>query len=278
MQLPVDKRPICFRLSSEIYHAVFEAVGAASMAWNPRPSSEVFHSEEASKIAIDLCFKIANEIEREKSMVWGRTPIRPTMDELACRETVPELWTDKRSPKEGFVCHDYYRIYEREFTKWRDHPIRILEIGINVGASIKVWLDYFTQAKVYGVDIEEFHSKVGELDPARFTFVRGDQSDPEFWQAFIHTHGTRWDIIIDDGCHFSGPIIESYRALWQFVAPGGYYVIEDLSEVRNPASHTPNYPNQIEFVQNLVAGLNVKPNDVDEIMCSYELCVLRKKQ
>lgn len=63
MALPVEKRPICYRVSSEIYHAVFEAVGAASMCWNPKPSHEVFHSEAASKIAVDLLFKIAEELE-----------------------------------------------------------------------------------------------------------------------------------------------------------------------------------------------------------------------
>ncbi len=60
MKLPVDKRPICFRLSSEMYHDIFQAVGAASMAWTPRPGSEVFNSEEASKIAVEICFKAAS--------------------------------------------------------------------------------------------------------------------------------------------------------------------------------------------------------------------------
>lgn len=65
MALPVEKRPICFRISSEMYHAVFKAIGAASMCWNPTPSNEVFASERASQIAVDLCFKIAEEIEKK---------------------------------------------------------------------------------------------------------------------------------------------------------------------------------------------------------------------
>lgn len=72
MRLPVKKRPICFRISSEMYHAVFEAIGAASMCWKPRPGKQVFSSEKAGKIAVDLCFKIAEEIERLKSKRRGR--------------------------------------------------------------------------------------------------------------------------------------------------------------------------------------------------------------
>lgn len=64
MKLPLKERPICFRLSSEMYHAVYEAIGAASMCWKPRPGKEVFASEEASDIAVQLCFKIAEEVEK----------------------------------------------------------------------------------------------------------------------------------------------------------------------------------------------------------------------
>ena len=64
MALPLKERPICFRISSEIYHKVFETVGAASMCWELRPGDQVFASEQASKLAVELCFAIANEIEK----------------------------------------------------------------------------------------------------------------------------------------------------------------------------------------------------------------------
>lgn len=64
MALPQSKRPLCFRVPSAIYTAVFEAVGAASMCWKPRPGNQVFAAEEASNVAVNLCFKIADELER----------------------------------------------------------------------------------------------------------------------------------------------------------------------------------------------------------------------
>lgn len=62
--LPLKERPLNYRISSEMYHAVFEAIGAASMCWNPEPTTEVFDSSRAEKIAVDLCFKIAEELEK----------------------------------------------------------------------------------------------------------------------------------------------------------------------------------------------------------------------
>lgn len=64
MKLPVEKRPLCFRISSEMYHFVFEAIGQASGCWKGgKAHSGEFDSERASRIATDLCFKIAHELE-----------------------------------------------------------------------------------------------------------------------------------------------------------------------------------------------------------------------
>jgi hypothetical protein len=71
MRLPLKDRPLCYRISSEMYYAVFEAVGEASMCWHPRPSNEVFSSEEASNVAVKLCFKIADEMEKRDDVAKG---------------------------------------------------------------------------------------------------------------------------------------------------------------------------------------------------------------
>jgi hypothetical protein len=66
MVLPLKERPLNHRISSELYHAVFEAIGEASMCWDPMPSSEVFAPEQASEVAVRLCFKIAEEMEKQR--------------------------------------------------------------------------------------------------------------------------------------------------------------------------------------------------------------------
>jgi len=66
MALPPKDRPLSHRISSEMYHAVFEAIGEASMCWNPKPSGEVFASEQAADVAVRLCFKIAEELEKQR--------------------------------------------------------------------------------------------------------------------------------------------------------------------------------------------------------------------
>ena len=87
MALPAEKRPICFRISSEIYPAVFEAIGEALMCWNPRPGEAVFDSEHASKIATELCFKIADEVEGKNKVAFEEPPKCPDYD-MGLRVTI----------------------------------------------------------------------------------------------------------------------------------------------------------------------------------------------
>jgi hypothetical protein len=77
MALPLKDRPLNHRISSEMYHAVFEAIGRASMCWNPRPSSEVFASEQASDVAVRLCFKIAEELEKQRDALSNSVISKP---------------------------------------------------------------------------------------------------------------------------------------------------------------------------------------------------------
>ena len=63
LKLPPSNRPLNLRLSSAIYHAVFETVGAASMCWKPQPTGE-FDSSAAERHAVTLCLKIADDLER----------------------------------------------------------------------------------------------------------------------------------------------------------------------------------------------------------------------
>lgn len=214
--------------------------------------------------------------------IWGPKG-RPTLDQLAHKETVPELWTDKRSSNEfsksqGFVCHDYLRIYDREWSKWRDQEIRLLEIGLNVGASIKLWLEYFTKAKIVGLDIDLDRVRVDRLpNIGRFEAIKGSAFDPYFLQQFVESQNN-FEIIIDDGAHFSGPIIMAFQYLWAKVNPGGYYVIEDLTEVNNPESHSAGFPNQIQFAESLLGRIIMGGrSDVDEAFVSKDLVILKKK-
>ena len=47
--------------------------------------------------------------------------------------------------------HAYERYYEDFLNKYRDKRFNFLEIGMDSGASMRLWKDYFKYAKIYGL-------------------------------------------------------------------------------------------------------------------------------
>jgi hypothetical protein len=143
--------------------------------------------------------------------------------------------TDKSSEH-----HGYTRLYQRHFRTRRTAVRSVLEIGVGGitsfegfettagGQSLRMWRDYFPNAEIVGVDINE-----KDVPGARVHFVRGDQSDSAFLQEVVRKYGP-FDVVIDDGSHIGRHIQASYAALWGAVTPGGMYVVEDLAVAFHP--------------------------------------------
>lgn len=67
MALPPKQRPLCYRVNERIFTAVHEAIGAAATCWEPNYRGPwVRDAEKAGKIAADLCFLIADELDALK--------------------------------------------------------------------------------------------------------------------------------------------------------------------------------------------------------------------
>lgn len=146
-----------------------------------------------------------------------------------------ELALKHGSDKAGH--HNYTPIYEKYFSPIRDQAITLMELGIGGyefpdrgGASLKMWYEYFPNAKILGVDI---HKKTG-IDNDRIKTIQGSQNNNGlFWNLFLSTE--RPNIIIDDASHINRFTIESFQILFPHLAPGGIYVVEDIESSWAPA-------------------------------------------
>jgi hypothetical protein len=199
--------------------------------------------------------QIAVECETDKASVFSRTYAKP----------------------KNYCVH-----YERLFAPLRMDPLKLIEIGAAGGESIRMWLEYFPMAQVWGIDIVEntnpYNTAVAKTNP-RYTFIHADQSDPVMWACLASDTGAAWDIVIDDGSHFSKDIINSFEAGWQFMRSGGYWAIEDLGCGYGESSifRSAGYPAHAEFVNALAQGTIQGHKDIESIYVANELIVLRKK-
>jgi hypothetical protein len=116
----------------------------------------------------------------------------------------------------------YIEIYAARLPRDRSKEIKILEIGVQGGGSLKMWKRHFGRhCKVIGVDIDEKCRRSAAKDIA---IVIGDQGNVEFLDRVIAEHGP-FDIVIDDGSHVGSDQITSFKRLIRHTRH--LYVVED---------------------------------------------------
>jgi hypothetical protein len=145
----------------------------------------------------------------------------------------------------------YFEIYDRHFSKFRNKPVNVLEIGIYSGGSLRMWKSYFgASCIVYGVDMEE-NCRAYEAQGVR-VFI-GDQADRNFWRRFKQ-EAPKIDCVIDDGGHTSLQQLTSFEELFPHLSPGGIYLCEDIHGAMSYFS---------AYVSGLSCQLHACPIDAD---------------
>ena len=137
-------------------------------------------------------------------------------------ESIAALCAKHRTDKQCSQ-HNYAPFYDQFFGHRRGEPLRLLEIGVASGASLRVWREAFPSAEIVGLDINPDARRVEGT-----FFVRGDQLDPVALANCEEAAGGPFDIVIDDGGHDDRLQIGTFNHLFLRMAPGGIYVVEDL--------------------------------------------------
>lgn len=120
--------------------------------------------------------------------------------------------------------HSYGEFYQSHFSEIRFMPLKILEIGIKDGASLRAFRNYLPQATIFGIDIDPKSMISGE-DRIQ-TFVCDQSNSSEIVNCC--SRFAPFDLILDDGSHVPSDQLTSWQALSTMVSSGGMYVIEDV--------------------------------------------------
>lgn len=149
---------------------------------------------------------------------------------------------------EGRLCHKwsgYLDVYERVFSRYRQRPLKLLEIGVYHGGSLQMWKKYFgPEAQMVGVDIDP---RCVEYAEENIVIETGDQNSGDFWVDFFRRHG-EFDIIIDDGSHNNQHQILTFLMAWPYLKDGGTFLVEDL-HCAYWAEYAGGYKNKYSFIE-----------------------------
>jgi hypothetical protein len=192
-------------------------------------------------------------------------------------DVLARLWgTDKAS-----TGHAYTARYAGHLGSRRWQVRSVLEIGVGGyltpdlgGESMRMWCNYFPRAHIYGIDLEP-----KQIDTtAHMTVLQADQSDPESLRAAI-AGCPPFDLIVDDGSHIGAHVITTFETLFERVAPGGLYAIEDLW-----TSYDPHYGGGapgidgtgLALARTLLDDLNLRRRPIAAIHAYEQLLIVEK--
>lgn len=124
------------------------------------------------------------------------------------------------------VPNGYLRTYDRIFEELIDRPVKLLELGVRSGGSLRLWRDYFPNGTIAGLDVEPLAS---EPNGDRIRIYQGRQEDTSVLSriaAEVAPDG--FDIVIDDASHIAAPTRTGFWHLFDnHLKPGGLFAIED---------------------------------------------------
>ena len=124
------------------------------------------------------------------------------------------------------IQHHYLEVYDPILSHWTDKDVKLLEIGIHKGGSLKLWRDYFPRGTIAGIDLE---LPEGFIPGERIQLFQGSQGDTQFLSQVAATIAPDgFDIIIDDASHIGELSKTTFWHLFDHhLKPGGLYAIED---------------------------------------------------
>lgn len=167
-----------------------------------------------------------------------------------------------------FYRHHYYNFYPKFIEYYKIFSnIAMLEIGIDQKCSLNLWLNYFPNAFVYGIDINI--SDEGDM----YKIFKADQSQTDDLHNIMHQITKPLFLIVDDGSHIPEHQILSFNLLFELLLPGGTYIIEDIELsywIRNHVSSDYKINYGYHHKQSLVEFFKLVVDDINSLFLTEE--------
>ena len=139
-------------------------------------------------------------------------------------------------------AHSYGSYYSKLFDHCRDSIKLVFECGIGTnnpnlvssmningkpGASLRAWRDYFSNALIYGADIDK--TILFEEDRIKTFFIDQKNKD-DIMNMWLQINKSDFDLIVDDGLHNYKAAITLFESSIKYLKYNGIYIIEDVQD------------------------------------------------
>lgn len=168
----------------------------------------------------------------------------------------------------GYI-HEFYNDL---FSDLKNENLKILEIGIHNGDSIRIWSDFFVNSEITCIDIKENDLASDLKNKKNVNCIYADAYDGAILEKLKNQ---KFDIIIDDGPHTFDSFIFFIDFYFQLLSPKGYFILEDIVDTKWSPVLLEKLPNNLEYKKIInMAGLQKTKkqyyrwqNGLDVIVC-----------
>lgn len=154
----------------------------------------------------------------------GRTEVAGSADLGRLDQWIREQLPDVGSFKGVGYLNEYVKVLGSRLAEMSF----VVELGVAEGASLLAWSRLCPAARCLGIDRNPAPSLPATLERLklddRVSVLRCDHNDVDAIAAAI---GGTPDLIVDDGSHLLEPARRCFFRLFERLAPGGWYCLED---------------------------------------------------
>ena len=134
--------------------------------------------------------------------------------------------------------HRYTKLYHEIFEPYRDEEFTFIEFGYGKGNSVKMWMEYFSKAKLISIDIgikPKEKQILRYIKNGRLEYIQANQIDRSYIESNTLKKHREFLFIIDDASHVAEDQQFTFNFCFPYVSNNGWYIIEDLKCKRNPS-------------------------------------------
>lgn len=157
------------------------------------------------------------------------------IDSTPCKTELCDLGKQYFADKSPFNPighrHPYTGVYSLLLAKYKNTPVRFVEIGIAGGSSICIWSQYFTNPgrKLFFFDCEKkFIDHANALRIPDVFCLEMDVTIEDSITEGLKSIGGDLDVILDDSTHGIPEQVKIIKKGLPFLKSGGMFIIEDI--------------------------------------------------
>jgi hypothetical protein len=131
-------------------------------------------------------------------------------------KSLSEISLRMNYPTDKGTYHNYLPVYQKELENLGS--VKMLEIGVYTGGSIRLWNEYFDNVEIHGIDNNVYNNSdiPAEMHWGRYEDVHGEFTDSYF------------DYIINDSMHDYQSQLDAFFLYFPKLKPGGKFFMEDI--------------------------------------------------